>query len=386
LTFLGIVRAFSILVPFPLFTLKQIHFIRNLEYKINKITTLIDKNKIKKILIIKLRGIGDVILSTVVLKNLKDQFPSAEIDYLTEKPGKDALSNIPEINNILLLDRKSTFQKIRQLSEIRRRKYDLVFDFFTNPTTAQITFFSGAKYRVGFPYRGRKYAYNLFGPADRNKYHSADLHLKTLENIGISADKKDLLFSLSTEEIAFSEKFISENNLENKVLVGLCPSGGWQSKKCSPEKFAEFANLINQHYNVEFLILWGPGDYDDAVGIKKSVNFNAIISPSTKIKQMASLISKCTVLIANDSGPMHISAALGTPTIALFGPTNPFLQGPYGSKHETVRLDELECINCDLTECPKHQECFSEMPTQLVLNKFEQIVCKNKIQIDKRNG
>lgn len=347
---------------------------------------MIDKTEIKRILIIKLRGIGDVILSTIVLKNLKSQFPSAVIDYLTEKPSRDALSNIPEVNDILLYNRKSAVQKIKQILEIRRRGYDLVFDFFSNPSTAQITFLSGAKYRVGFPYRGRKYAYNLFGPADRDKYHAADLHLKTLENIGIASEQKELLFSIPVEENKFADSFISASNLTGKYIVGLCPSGGWQSKKCMPYKFAQFAELINKNYNVEFLILWGPGDYNDAVEIQKALNFKTTLAPQTSIKQMASLIAKCSVLIANDSGPMHMSAAIGTPTIALFGPTNPFLQGPYGAKHETARLDELECINCDLTECPKKRECFSEMPPELILNKFENIIAKNKIPIVKRNG
>lgn len=346
---------------------------------------LTDKN-IKRILIIKLRGIGDVILSTVILKNLINHFPGAQIDYLTEKPSKEALRDIPEINEVLLLDRKSILQKIKQILSIRKRRYDLVFDFFSNPTTAQITFLSGAKFRVGFPYRGRKYAYNIFGPSDRDKYHAADLHLKTLELIGIKLTNNGLLFSLGKEEVLFAEIFLSSNDFGNKSIIGLCPSGGWQSKKCSANKFAEFAIAINKKYNVDFLILWGPGDLDDANTIKNILGLKALLSPPTSIKQMASLISRCNVLIANDSGPMHISSAIGTATLALFGPTNPSLQGPYGKKHETVRLEDLECINCDLTECPKNQECFNNMPAELVLNKFEMLLAKNNIKLSENYG
>lgn len=347
---------------------------------------MIDKNRVKKILVIKLRGIGDVILSTVIIKNLLNQFPNAKIDYLTEKPSKAALSDIKEINEILLLERKSNWQKVKLIRSIRKRNYDLVFDFFSNPTTALITFFSGAKYRVGFPYRGRKYAYNLFGPEERQKYHSADLHIKTLENLQIAITSKDLLFSLSEEEKSFADKFIKENNLAGKTILGICPSGGWESKKCNPEKFADFAHALHNKYDIELLILWGPGDLDDAARIKELLQVKSILAPPTTIKQMAALIEKCNVLIANDSGPMHISAALGTPTIALFGPTDPFLQGPYGNKHETVRLDDLECINCNLTLCPKHNECFNNIPVELVVEKFDKIIEKNHLTINGRNG
>ena len=105
---------------------------------------------IKKILIIKPRGIGDVVLSTIVLDNLLKDFPKTTIDFLTEKPSRSILEPLNEINEVLIFDRASTKNRIRLMFEIRRRKYDLVLDFFSNPSTAQVTFFSGAKFRAGF--------------------------------------------------------------------------------------------------------------------------------------------------------------------------------------------------------------------------------------------
>lgn len=345
----------------------------------------IDKSRVKRILIIKLRGIGDVILSTGIIKNLLAEFPGARIDYLTEKPSRAALTGIKEINEILLLERKSNTQKLKLIMEIRKRKYDLVFDFFSNPTTALITFFSGARYRAGFPYRGRKYAYNLFGPEERQKYHSADLHFKTLEELGIKVNSRELLFALTKEEKIFADSFFKESGLSDKAVIGISPSGGWNSKKCDPKKFAEFALAVHRRYNSELLLVWGPGDYNDADSIKSTLPVNSYMAPPTTIKQMAALMGNCSAVIANDSGPMHISAAMGVPTLALFGPTDPALQGPYGEKNETVRLDSLECINCNLTECPRNQECFNDMPASLVLEKFVKMVEKNNLSIEKRN-
>ena len=109
-----------------------------------------DKSKIKNILIIKLRGIGDVVLSTIVIDNLKTDFPDAKIDYLVESPSAPGLSGIKQINRVLIFERLNFFSKVSLAKSIRKNHYDLVLDFFSNPSTAIITYFSGAKHRMGF--------------------------------------------------------------------------------------------------------------------------------------------------------------------------------------------------------------------------------------------
>lgn len=338
---------------------------------------MIDKN-IKSILIIKLRGIGDVVLSTIVLDNLKQYFPNARIDYLTDLSSKPVVDGLSQVNEVIIFPKDSLLERLKLFYKIFRKKYDLILDFYSNPSTALITYFSRAKYRVGFPYRGRKYAYNLFGPSERGKYHAAILHLKTLENIGIDTPYKNLYFHLSNDDMKFADDFFNSNNLLNKFVVGISPSGGWKSKKCDPEKFAEFAISVKNKYRCEILILWGPGDFDEATLINKLVP-NSIIAPKSNINQMGALIKKCDILIANDSGPMHISTAVGTPVLSLHGPTNPYHQGPFGDKHEFIILDNLNCIMCNLLECPKNHECFKNIDVEMVLNKTAILLSKNKI-------
>ena len=305
------------------------------------------KEEVKKILIIKLRGIGDVILSTVVFDNLRKDFPDAQIDFLTEKPSKNALEDLEIIDNILLFDRKSTSKRIAQIFEIRAKKYDLILDFFSNPSTALITFFSGANYRAGFPYDGRKYAYNIFGPKERDKFHSAQLHIEFLKEIGLHHDTSTLYFGLSKSDKMFVNNYIDNNFSSDKLLVCISPSGGWASKKCDPVKFAEIADSIVKKYDAQILILWGPGDKDDAEQILKLMKHDSNIAPETDIKKMAAFLKVCDFVVANDSGPMHICTAVGTPVLSLHGPTNPRLQGPFGEKHEWIRLEELDCIECN---------------------------------------
>jgi lipopolysaccharide heptosyltransferase II len=340
----------------------------------------IDKNKIEKILIIKLRGIGDVVLSTIIFDTIRKEFPNAEVDYLTERPSNQFLSNFDFINNILLLDRKSTLSRVKTAISIRNTKYDLVLDLFSNPTTAQITFTSGARYRAGFPYKGRKYAYNLFGPVERGKFHAAELHIEFLKSIGLQIHDKQLEYNLDKRDNYFAQNYLDSFTLDKSLLVGISPSGGWSSKRCPPKKFAEIADSIIEKFNAAVLLLWGPEDKSDVENIVKMMTNVAICAPDTTINQMASFINECDIFIANDSGPMHISAAVGTPTLSIHGPTSPMLQGPHGEKHEWVRLDELHCIECNLLDCPFNQECFNDLPIERILAKVELLLKKNKAE------
>ncbi len=336
----------------------------------------INKNNVSKILIIKLRGIGDVVLSTIIFDSLRKEFPTSEIDYLTEKPSDQILNNFNFINNVLVLDRKSTANRIKTANIIRKSNYDLVLDLFSNPTTAQLTVFSGARYRAGFPYKGRKYAYNLFGPIERGKYHAAQLNIEFMKEIGLNIAIKKLEYILNKRDISFANNYLNQLSLSGSSLIGLSPSGGWESKRCTPGKFAEIADKVIEKFDSDIILLWGPEDKGDVDKIIKLMENDVICAPATTINQMAAFISKCDMFIANDSGPMHISTAVETPTLSIHGPTSPLLQGPYGEQHEWVRLNELDCIECNLLECPKKKECFKDLPVERILKKIEKLFNK----------
>jgi len=341
---------------------------------------IIDKSSVNKILLIKLRGIGDVILSTVVLDNIKTNFPTASIDYLTEKPSEQLLEGLPQINKVLLFNNEDFWGRLKLVQEIRKHKYDLIFDFYSNPFTAQLTFLSGAKYRAGFPYKGRKYAYNLFGPKERGVYHAADLHLEFLKRIELKVYSNNLHCDINSESQEFAKSFFENNFHQDVFVVGISPSGGWPSKKCDPIKFAEIADEVVKQFDAKILIVWGPEDEKESDKIISLMKNKAVKAPPTNIQQMAALISNCKLLIANDSGPMHISTAVGTPTLSLHGPTNPKLQGPYGEKHEWINKSDLHCIICNKLECPYNHECFLELDTQKVIEKVNSLIKKNNLK------
>ena len=332
----------------------------------------IEPSQIKKILIIKPRGIGDVVLSTILLDNLKAHYKDAKIDYLTEPFTKPVVENLADVNKVLTMEKNELSLKVAL--RLRKEKYNLIIDSWSNPRTAQITFFSGVKYRVGYSYRGRKYAYNLQATSDKGIHHTAEHNLELLKPLSINVVSKKIQFSLRNDEINFAKKYFQENFPNNKLVVGIIPAGGWSSKRCDAEKWVEICGAILKEYDVSFLILWGPGDEKDSEFIRENLKEKAVVAPETTIREMAALINECEIVVANDSGPMHIAAALEIPTLGIFGPTDPKAHGPYSHNSDYIIKDDLFCIVCNKLECPYNHECMKELPVEEVVKKVKTLL------------
>lgn len=327
----------------------------------------IDLKEIRKILCIKPRGIGDILLSTIILENLKAALPHSEIHYLTEDFAQRAVENNPHVSKILTFKRDDLVFKT--INKARREKYNLVFDFWSNPKTAQITFLSGAKYRIGYEKRGRKYAYNLMGIPGSSGKHAAEDNLVLLNVLDIPIVSKKIVYHTLKEEKLFADNFLENKiNRSDNRLIGIIPSGGWESKRCDATKWIEICQEIQKNIKSKFIILWGPGDEADAKAIFEGLKPNPLIAPDTTFGQLSGLIEKCDLIIANDSGPMHVAAALGIPTIGIFGPTNPENHRPFSDKSDFVIKRNLHCIICNKLICPYNHECMKELnPDEFVI-------------------
>ena len=343
----------------------------------------IERSQVERILIIQPRGIGDIILTTVVIPNLLADFPGAAVDYVIQTPLDRAFAHQPHIREVLTYTREKPLSVLKLAREVRKRRYDLVIDFFSNPRTAFITFRSKARYRVGRPRIGRGYAYNRPVPArdTAGTVHQAQRNLALLGHLGLTRDSTDILFCVGDDDRIFAGRFWEKTFEAGDFAVGLLPCGSWPSKKCDPEKFAEIADALAGELGARILIVWGPDELEESKQIRSLMTGDAVFAPKTSVGEMAALVERCAMIVANDSGPMHIAAAIGTPVLALHGPTNPSRQGPFGPRHEGLRLEELPCIGCHLTVCPRNHECFRELPVEQVLDAARRIVEKNNLMI-----
>lgn len=344
----------------------------------------INKDEIRKILVIKFGGIGDVLMSTPVLPNLREYFPNAHIDYLTLIKNRDVLMDNHYIDRVLTFDSRID-KSWDLLRHIRNKGYNLVIDLFCNPRTALLTYVTGAKYRVGYKFRGRNYAYNIKTVGRGGEVHNSDFNLDALIKAGIPIVSKKLNLSVNVVHKEYADKFIKENKLSNDFLVGIAITGGWESKRYKIKDYIELMKLISNKYNVKFLILWGDKkEFKDAQEIKSQLLDSAFIIPDSPIRYLAAIIQTCKVVIGNDSGPLHLACATEVPVLGIYGPTNPKLQGPYGEQNVTIENTKLKCLHCNLLDCPIENICMTELPKKDILAKFEELLKKNNIKIPKK--
>jgi len=331
---------------------------------------------ISTILVIKPRAIGDVLLSTIVTPNLRAAFPNAQIDFFTEIAAADVIADNPYISDAVVFHpKKDSFLKL--LRRLHRKKYDLVFDLFCNPRTAQMTAATGAALRVGYPFRGRAWAYNIHVPTRADRVHNTQFNLDALRHLKIPITSEEVVFPVPDDVRTHMKQVAEQSRTCEGPLIALNPSGTWQTKRWLLSHFAALGDRLCSERKANVLLLWGPGERRDVEQIASLMEHTPQIAPATTIAELGALLASCDYVISNDSGPMHIAAAVGTPTLGIFGPTNPALQGPWNPRSGWVRLDGLDCLGCNLTRCEIGNICMRDLSVNAVCDAFDQLCARN---------
>jgi ADP-heptose:LPS heptosyltransferase len=331
-----------------------------------------DRNKVKKILVIKPGAIGDVLLCTPVIENLRHSFPDAVINFLTQSFCRDVLVGNPFLDRILTFDIGKGDSSYCLIKNINHQKYDLIIDLFGNPRTAIIVFNSDAPYRVGFRFNWRSLAYNIRVKPRSSLVHNIEFNLDALRalKLEIITDKPRFYTNAVHEE--FAGNFFKENGLIQDEVIGINPGGTWPTKVWYPEKYAELSKMFPAKYKI--LIFWGYGkEKEEAENIRAMIGERALLIPEAGLKYMAALAKKCRLFISNDTGPMHIAWVSGVNTAAIFGPTNSNLQGPRSENSLVIKNETLPCLGCNLTqlsECPNEHKCMRDLEPRYVYDKI----------------
>ncbi|MCI0449903.1 MAG: glycosyltransferase family 9 protein [Chlorobi bacterium] len=330
-----------------------------------------DKTKVNKILVIKPGAIGDVLLSTPVIENLRHNFPYAQINYLTQSFCKDVLTDNPFLSRVLTYDLKKGDSSYCLLKNIHDQKYDLIIDLFSNPRTAIITLNSEAKYRVGYPFTWRRIAYNIKVKPRGGEVHNIEFNLDSLRALNLKIITNVPRFYLNNVHLEFAESFFAENGMASGNVIGINPCGSWPTKVWYLEKYMELAKKLCKDFRI--LLFWGNEQEKlDSMKIKDFLGYGAMLIPKVNLKYMGSLAKKCLVFISNDTGPMHIAWTLGVNTVAIFGPTNSHLQGPENQNSIIIKNESLPCLGCNLTrlqDCPNEHKCMRDLSVNEVYSK-----------------
>lgn len=341
---------------------------------------LIAPDTIKRILLIRLRFIGDVVLTTPLIRAVRRQFPETELVYLAENGPASILQDQPELDTVLTLDRDCLAKVgavahvigyMRFFRMLRRKQFDLVIDLFGNPRSALLTVATGARYRVGFDVRGRGMAYNV-------KIHRTgsnrvtDAYLDAWRTLGFPVDDDRTCLVVGEASRDWAMDWMETQSLSGHwPIVGLNPGASWPAKRWRPERFAELADTLITRTDAKIVLIQGPNQETFVEATRSAMTGTAVVAPLISLPQLAALIQSCTVFVSNDSGPMHIAAAVGTPTIGLFGPSRPEIWFPYPPEqgHAGLRPEVPDCCGRDV--CLRNSPCIDQLSVSQVCEAVE---------------
>lgn len=346
---------------------------------------------INRSLIIKLRYIGDVLLTTPVLKNLRLTYPDGRLDILVNSGTQEVLRQNPDVNTTLLVERGSLIRQLRFIRDLRRVKYDLVIDFTDSDRSAIISYLNGSPIRLGYNsehrWRGRCYTHVV--PAERNKMHMVDYQLEALHLLSIPIKSSELVFPLSEEDEACAVKILAQSRLnDGRSMVLVHPGARWSSKSWPSEYFAKLADAIQQNLECHVILAGSLLDQDVVSRIQNLMNTKAVsLVGKTTLHQLAALLKHCRLFVGNDNGIMHVAAAVGTTVVALFGLTNPLLWGPRGSGHK-VFYKGIDCSPCFPKGCIRGDQSCMRMITVEEVFMAVQDMLRSPVKFDGliRNG
>ena len=308
-----------------------------------------------------------------MLKNLRLAFPNATLDFLTEFPSKEVVFGNPNVDTVFAFNIKEE-TGLSLIMKIRRQRYDLVIDLFGNPRSAIVAYFSGAQHRVGYRFGWRKHCYNILIEPRGGEVHNIDFNLDALKAINVPVIDRSPYFPRSDDAKEFAGDFFRKEHLDGTFVVAINPGGGWYTKRWRAKSYAELGNRLRTEFDASIIITWGPGEEPLAEEIRSLMGGNATLIPKSTLKQLGAILEQCSLMVTNDSGPMHIAAVLGTPIAAIYGPTHPELQGPATDKSVIVRKEDLSCLGCNLTECPIGNPCMEGLEVDVVLGAVRKLI------------
>lgn len=336
-----------------------------------------------RILVIKLRSIGDVVLNTPVLECLKSNFPESRLSVLVESPCEAVLQENPHVDEVLVRKKKVSsgnffsvlWGDLKLILEIRRKKFDLVLDFHGGPRAANMTFLSGGTWKMGHENSPRRWAYNLHvkTPEKPVKVHAAEEQLSKLAYLGFKTEKALPAIWVSEDEkktvrLLLEKKGIMQEDAFAAIHPGvLKPHQRWQ-----PEKMAGIADHIQQNLGFKVVFVSTRNQrpqVDEINALMKSEPIS--FAGETDLRQLIVLLSLSRFLVCHNGGQMHLAAAVGIPVFALFGPSSPVLFGPSGKGHRVFYKD-LPCSPC--APRPQFESCLQGRPECLERIEADEVI------------
>ena len=348
---------------------------------------------IKSILLIRLDHLGDVLLTTPAIGSLRKKFPLARITMVIKEWSFEAIKNNPHIDNIIVFNPFWTIASkegkkpvgiggiYHLIRLLRKERFDLAIDFKGDVRNILIAYLSGAKRRVSYGIRGGGFLLTDI-VAYGSEIHEIDKNLRLLNRLGINSEDDAMELYVTNEDMARAEQIFEQKGIDlGRRTIALHYGGASEFKRWDMEKFISLTERITENNSTNVLFFGGPYERE-TLQLSERPEKGVFLMPDLTVCQMAAAFKRCGLLVCNDSGPMHVGFAVGTPTVAIFGPTFPNRFGPKDLEKNRVVRSQLSCSPCwhpDKTIGCRERSCLKSIDVDKVLVAIDELIEESKV-------
>ncbi len=331
----------------------------------------------EKILIRGPNWVGDAVLAIPAMKAVRGHFPEAEITLMVRPWVSGLFSAAPFIDHVWNEKKPSSVADwTRLMREIRRRGFDLALLFPNSFESALMMFLGGVPRRVGYATDARRWMLTTSIAPSSGTRHQVQYYLELTKMLSVNADRPSIEIQATSEERINARNLLSAEGVSNDArFLVLNPGAAYGSaKRWHEERFAESADTLSVELNLYVALIGSESERAVAEQIRGRMQRPAaVLSGKTSLETLIGLLAESSLMITNDSGPMHIAAALGVPTVAVFGSTDEQVTGPCGPRTRIVK-HHVECSPCLLRECPIDHRCMNGVTVENVCNAARELL------------
>ena len=342
-----------------------------------------------RILLTRTDRIGDVVLSTPVIKAIRDSYPDAHIAFMVRPYAEALVDGNPYLDEVIIYDKfgkhKSFLNTIRFALGLKKKKFDLAIMLHPTNRSHLIAFFAGIPKRIGYD---RKLSFLLTKKVPHTKQegkkHESEYTFDLLKEINIIGKPDELFVPLHRKDLDKVDEIFEKNNLsKDDTIITVNPGASCISKKWSADNFAILSDEIVSRFKAKIIIVTDKASIENATQVESKMQNKPInLAGKTTVGELAVIISKSNLFISNDSGPVHIAAAVGTPVISIFGRKDPGLSpkrwGPL-SKKSAVFHKDVGCDVCFAHNCKLGFKCLKAITTTEILEVVDSLLTRDRV-------
>jgi heptosyltransferase-2 len=352
----------------------------------------LDRNNIKRIVVRGTNWVGDAVMTIPALRELRRLFPEAQLTLATRPWAEALFRDADYLNEVLVYDRQGLGTFFEQVQQWKKRRFDLAVLFQNAFEAALLPVLARVPYRIGYATEKRSFllTHPLALPEWRSSKHEIFFYLNIVAALERVVDGKprsvedyqpDISLQIGRHDGSSAAAFLADRGVrENSAVVALCPGSiNSRAKRWPAERFARLGDLLIDS-GAQVLLMGSASELEVSNEVVSRMrNQPIVLTGSTTLAEAVGILGAADLLITNDTGPAHIAAALGRPTLVIFGPTNPLTTQPFSSKAEIIRQPP-DCAPCMLRDCPIDHRCMTAISPEEVFSRAQTILAERSMR------